>query len=326
MWPLRREPRNIPTLDRTLGDPAAARLLAHLERRDWRAVHEFLSAVDDPDELDFYVSLSSRTQGLQAWIGEWADAEPRSYLPMLVRGAHTVDWAWLARGTALAKDTSAAQFRIFERRLRLAHEYLSEAANRNRHDPTAWSELIVCGIGMGLGVDEAVRRFREAVARHRWHLGAHAGLFMQLCPKWGGSDELMHRFAEEAASTAPSATGLAVLVAEAHVERWLYLNRDGDGLPHLRRPETRADLHAAADRSVRHPAYRRRLGWQLDHNRLAMPFWLAEEYGAAAEMFDVLGDQVTTWPWNYLVGTPAEAFARARDETYRRRAAAAGRT
>jgi hypothetical protein len=315
-----RESRHVPTLDPALGDPAATRLLSDLERRDWRAVHEFLRTVADPDELAFHVGLCSRAKGLQAWVGEWIDAEPRSYLPMLVRGVHTIGWAWLARGNALGKDTSEAQFRIFHRRLRMAHEYLTEAAARNPDDPTAWSELIVCGVGLALGVDEAWRRFREAVARYRWHLGAHHGLFMQLCLKWGGSDELMHRFAEETAATAPPATGLAVLVADAHVERWLYLSREGDGRVHLRRPETRADLHAAADRSVRHPAYRRRLGWQTDHNALAMPFWIAQEYDAAAGLFDVLGDQVTERPWSYLVGTPAEAYARARDDTYRKRA------
>jgi hypothetical protein len=232
MWPSRRESKNIPTLDPTLGDSAAARLLADLGRRDWRAVHELLRTVDDPDDLQFYVDLTSRTPGLQAWIGQWSDAEPHSYLPMLVRGAHAVDWAWLARGTALAKDTSATQFGIFVRRLRIAQECLSEAAARNPHDPTAWSELIVCGVGMSLGID------------------------------------------------------------------------------------------AAANQSVRHPAYRRRLGWQRDHNTFAMAFWMAEEYDAAAEMFDVLGDQVTAKPWRYLAGPPAKAFALARDAAYRRRSAA----
>jgi hypothetical protein len=86
---------------------------------------------------------------LQAWIGDWPDAEPRSYLPMLSRGVHAVDWAWVAPGTALAKDTSAARFPIFRRRLRSAHEYLTVAAARNAHDPTAWSELIVCGSAWG---------------------------------------------------------------------------------------------------------------------------------------------------------------------------------
>ncbi|GAA3381818.1 DUF4034 domain-containing protein [Cryptosporangium minutisporangium] len=322
MAPFRRQSRPIPAVDPTLGDPAAARLLADMERRDWRAVHEFLRVVDDPDALSFYVGLASRAKGVQAWAGEWADAEPRSHLPMLVRGAHAIDWAWLARGNKWAKNTSTAQFRIFERRLRFAHEYLVEAIARNPHDPTAWAELIVCGVGMGLGVQEAQRRFGEAVARHRWHLGAHSGLFMQLCLKWGGSDELMHRFALETAATAPPETGLAGLIADAHLERWLYLTRDEDGRAHLRRPDTRAELHAAADRSVRHPAYRPRLGWQVDHNRLAMAFWLAEEYDAAAELFDVLGDQVTAWPWRYLGSTPGETFARARDESYRRRTAA----
>jgi hypothetical protein len=97
---------------------------------------------------------------------------------------------------------------------------------------------------MGLGVDEAWGRFHEAVARHRWHHGAHAALFRHLCRKCGGSDELVHRFAEETAATAPPDTGLAVLVADAHVERWLFTNRAGDGQAHLSRPETRADLHA----------------------------------------------------------------------------------
>src|SRR2546430_15628052 len=115
----------------------------------------------------------------------------------------------------------------------------------------------------------------------------------------------MHVCPEEPAATPPPPPGRAVLVADAPVERWLFISRDGDGRSHLRRPETRADLHAAADRSVRHPAYRRRLGWQRDHNTFALPFWVAQEDDAAAEMFDVLRAQVTTWPWSYLVGTPA---------------------
>ncbi|SHN43228.1 hypothetical protein [Cryptosporangium aurantiacum] len=324
MAPFRRQSVPVPTVDRTMGDPGAARLLADVERRDWRAVHEFLRGVEDPGALDFYVGLISRSKGVQAWAGEWAEAEPRSHLPMLVRGAHAIDWAWMARGAKWASKTSRAQFQIFLRRLRFAHDYLTEAAARNPHDPTAWSELIVCGVGMGLGVEEAQRRFREAVARSRWHLGAHAGLFMQLCRKWGGSDELMHGFAVDTAASAPPETGLAVLVADAHIERWLYLGREGGkSQEHLLRPDTRAELHAAADRSVRHPAYRGRLGWQSDHNRLAMPFWLADEFDAAAEMFDVLGDQVTTSPWMYFGGEPGEHFVRARAECYRRRTAPA---
>src|SRR5690349_4377743 len=110
MAPFRREARPIPTVDPTMGDPAAARLLGDVARRDWRAVHEFLRVVEDPDALSFYVALCSKARGVQAWAGEWAAAEPRSHLPMLVRGAHAIDWAWMARGTAWAENTSATQF------------------------------------------------------------------------------------------------------------------------------------------------------------------------------------------------------------------------
>ena len=79
MWPFRRSAKNdVPTLDPALGDPAAATLRAHLANRNWRPVHDFLRTVDDPDDFAFYVDMAAEVTGLQAWIGEWIEAEPRS--------------------------------------------------------------------------------------------------------------------------------------------------------------------------------------------------------------------------------------------------------
>ncbi|MEU5154148.1 hypothetical protein [Glycomyces sp. NPDC021274] len=315
------EPTNIPTYDPTLGDPAAARLMSDMTRRDWRAVHNFLSVIQDPDHLQYYLNLCVKQNGVQAWIDDWIEAEPRSFLPYLVGGAHAVKWAWLGRGIALAKDTLPAQFKIFERRLRKAHILLTEAIARNHDDPTAWAALIPCAMGMSLGLEEATRRYQEAVARHRWHLSAHQHLHNQYLKKWGGSHELAYRFAEETAAVAPSSSGLATLVVTSHLEEWVRL---GTGVGHagheyLNSPATLASLHAAADNSVRHPDYRRRLGWQYDHNSFAMAFWATDQWDAAGEMFDQLGDQVTEVPWDYYAGEPAKRFAWARDKVNRHR-------
>jgi hypothetical protein len=312
------EPTNIPTYDPTLGDPAAARLMADMRRRDWRAVHNFLSVIQDPDHLQYYLNFCVKQNGVQAWIDEWIEAEPRSFLPFLVGGAHAVQWAWLGRGIALAKNTLPAQFKIFERRLRRAHLLLTEALARNPDDPTAWAALIPCGMGMSLGLEEATRRFNEAVARHRWHLSAHQHLHNQYLEKWGGSHELAYRFAEAAAADAPASSGLATLVVTSQLERWAGLVKGADR-EYLTSPATLASLHAAADRSVRHSGYRRRLGWQHDCNRFAMVFWAADQWDASGAMFDVLGDQVTVEPWTYFAGEPAKRFAWARDEVNRNR-------
>lgn len=80
----------------------------------------------------------------------------------------------------------------------------------------------------------------------------------------------------------------------------------------------RADLRAAADRSVRHPDYPRRPGWPLSHNAFAMAFSLAKDWTAAAEQFDAIGGLMTEWPWEYL------NFAKRRFRKFRRQALAAG--
>lgn len=62
----------------------------------------------------------------------------------------------------------------------------------------------------------------------------------------------------------------------------------------------RADLRAAADRSVRHPDYPRRPGWPLSHNVFAMTFSFAEDWPEAAEQFNAIGGLMTDFPWYYL--------------------------
>ena len=314
----KKEPDNVPTHDPTLGDPAAARLMADMDRRDWRSVHNFLSVIQDPDHLQYYLNFCVKQNGVQAWIEDWIEAEPRSFVPFLVGGAHAVNWAWLGRGGARAKHTLPAQFKIFSRRLRRAHNLLTEAIARNPDDPTAWAALITCGKGMSLGIDEAVHRYREAVARHQWHYGAHENLLDQLLQKWGGSHELACRFAEEAAANAPASSGVANMVVIAHLEHWrVDLDQEDE---YLLRGDTIASLHAAADRSVRHPDYRRRLGWQYDFNWFAMPFWQAKQWDAAGDMFAAIGDQVTIRPWEmYNYYNPTGVFARARDEVNQNR-------
>ncbi|WP_415646217.1 hypothetical protein [Stackebrandtia soli] len=282
-----------------------------MARRDWRSVHNFLSGIQDPDELQHYLNLCANQNGVQAWIDDWIEAEPRSFLPFLVGGAHAIKWAWLGRGTALAKNTLPAQFRIFERRLRKAHEFLTEAISRNPDDPTAWSELIICGRGMGLGIDEAVLRFNQALIRHRWHLDAHKNLLNQLLAKWGGSHELSCQFVEEATVDAPPSSGVSTVVVTAHLEHWVRLE-SGKDTEYLNSASTIASLRAAADRSVLHPDYRRRLGWQHDFNMFAMPFYQTEQWDLAGEMFDEIGDQITEWPWSFFWNPPG-AFVKAQD-------------
>ncbi|MEU4640266.1 DUF4034 domain-containing protein [Micromonospora sp. NPDC023814] len=297
-----------------MGDPTAQALCEALRRQDWRTARDVLIPVTDPDHHAFCLWAACRVQGVQDWIGEWVDAEPQSTLPLLVRGAHAVDWAWEARGDAWASRTSHEQFREFHRRLTLAEDCLKEVVARDPDDTTARSFLVTAARGLQVDREEAERRFYEVVARHPWHRLAHVQMLQYRCAKWFGSHEEMFGFARTVAAEAPPGTGLAHLVSMAHLELWLKLP-EGEDDQYLQQSEVLEELHSAADRSVRHPAHGRYPGWPAPHNNFAMCFALGGDHAAAAEQFRRIGDMVTQLPWAYLDGDdPGTPFAQWREK------------
>lgn len=309
MWPFRRAGR--PTIDPAMGDPLAARLIAASQQGDWRTIRELLAGVGHPDDHMFRVRAAAYVKGVEQWIDEWVAAEPRSALPLLVKGAHAIDWAWEARGGGRANTVGEEAFKLFFKRLKLAEDCLDEVTERDPDSATAWAFLVILGRGRQLGVEETRRRFEEATRRHPWHLEAHDQMLQQLCRKWGGSHELMHEFAARTVAEMPAGSPLGRLTATAHLERWLDL-KSGEDTAYLGSAEVRAELRAAADRSVRHPGYERRPGWPSPHNSFAMAFSLAGDWAAAAEQFDAIGDLMTEFPWQYTP-FPRRKFRKLRD-------------
>ncbi len=300
-------PPPMPAVDPALGDPDAARLREATARGDWPVVRDVLARVTDPDDHAFYVDIASRVPGAEGWLSRVVAAEPESALALTLAGAQAVDWAWQGRSSAPARDVSQEQFEVFSHRLKLAEEYLSGAVRLDPASTSAWCALVTVARGQELGIAEARQRFDQVVIRHPGHVRAHAQLLQQLCGKWGGSPEAMHEFARDSMMKVPPGSRLGYLVAMAHLEHWLSLDgeeRDG----YITADAVRAQLHEAADRSVRHPAYRRRPGWPVQHNTFAMAFSLAGEHRAAAEQFELIGDRVTDLPWLYLDRNPGAPF------------------
>jgi hypothetical protein len=148
-------------------------------------------------------------------------------------------------------------------------------------------------------------------------------MIQQLCPKWGGSYEAMHGFAVECTKASPPGSVNGALVAEAHLEHWLLVQRDEDktaAIAYLKRPEVQQELLWAAGHSVLNPAFRPVIRWVYAHSAFAMAFSLAENYQAAAPHFHALyanGNVASESPWNYL-GDAAEHFVIHRNLAFRK--------
>ncbi|WP_091559153.1 DUF4034 domain-containing protein [Micromonospora pattaloongensis] len=297
-----------------MGDPIAARLIAAAKQGDWRTIGDTLSDVEHPDDHTFYVRTAAYNSGVERWIDDWVAAEPHSALPLLVKGAHAIHWAWEARGGGRASTVGDEAFRLFFKRLKLAEDCLDEVTDRDRDSATPWVFLVILGRGRQLGIDETRRRFEEVCRRYPWHLEAHDQMLQQLCRKWSGSHDLMHEFAQRTLAEMPAGSPLGRLTATAHLEHWLDLDSDEDAA-YIGSAEVRAQLLAAADRSVRHPDYVRRPGWPSVHNSFATAFSFSGDWTAAAEQFDIIGDLVTEWPWQYM-RRPDLAFLEYRKRAY----------
>ncbi|MGK5532735.1 hypothetical protein [Streptomyces sp. URMC 129] len=152
--------------------------------------------------------------------------------------------------------------------------------------------------------------FDEVVRRVPGHVGAHGRYLQQAGARHGGSDEAMHAFAYGAMTHAPGGSALGVLAAEAHLESLATSGAQACG--YLRNPLVARQLHDAADRSVRHPDYRRGPYWVWEHNMFAMMFALTGERAAARHMFRVLRGRVSQRPWQSLKGNPIRTHRRTR--------------
>jgi hypothetical protein len=316
--------RQTPGVDYSYGDPRLAAIrAAGLEGADgWAVIREQLAgAAADADgspaggeELAFLAGGLQTVSGVERWIGDVIAAAPGDPLPLLVSGVRHIGWAWHSRAWLETRDVTESQAKLFRDRLTVAEQQLAAVAEREPAWAAPWYFRQISARGLDLGQEVAERRFQETVRRAPGHVAAHRERLQQLTSRWGGSQEQMHAFAQQAAFDAPEGSALGQLVALAHLEEWVDRGADPES-SYLQSGRVLGSLHEAAERSVFQPEFVRTRDWAIAFNAFAMAFSLAGDQIAARAMFRVLGDRVTEMPWQYLdERSPMVAFRGWRNE------------
>ncbi|NEB01018.1 hypothetical protein [Streptomyces sp. SID13726] len=292
---------------RALGDARVLALVEAADAGDWDGVKEALAPFDlgrDHHVLGEVAELD----GVQDWIGRAVeeDKEHRA-TALLISGARHINWGWEARTAARAVHVTREQWQIFYERLEIAEEQLLEAAELRPDWVTPWRRLLTSGRGMSLGPAVNETRRDAALRRDPLDLATHIEWVSQLQPRWSGEAGQALAFAREAYAGAPDGHRLGCVIAMAHIEEWV----ESDDKNCLVTPDTQDELLEAAERSILHPDYVRRPGWQEDFNIFAMALSLASERIALPRVFDELEGAYTSWPWKYMT-EPEKKYARAR--------------
>jgi tetratricopeptide (TPR) repeat protein len=305
-----------PTIDPAFGDDEARRLRGDLETGNFETSQAVLEKTRSWDDREFLVTALTEWDGRPSWIDPWLRAHHQSAIPFLIRGAHGVKWAWSARGGGKAETVSEGGWDLFFRRLKDADEELHQAASRDEADPTPWAHLLAVARGLEQGFDQAQEYFNEAKRRDPWAVWAHLMMLQLLTQKWGGSHEAMFDFARATSAAAPKGSLVHRVIADAHVERFLYLaawEKDEKGANnYFRRDDVKREIYDMAERSVWAAEYQPSKRAAMDRNVFAFCFSLMGDSKAARREFEAIGPVVTRQPW-VLLGEPVSAFSKRRE-------------
>ncbi|MGN9909907.1 hypothetical protein ACTMTJ_20375 [Phytohabitans sp. LJ34] len=313
-------PLRTPDFDPLAAFPEARALRDAAKAHDWWTVDAGLARFTDPAVyLDALRGVARVTD--RGFVEQVFAHNPTSAPAGTLLAWRLVEDGWAIRTGGWARHVSAEQWKGFHEHLHRAEQILIEVTARHPGYASGWVERLHTARGLSLGQAEARRRY-DAVMKvaPRLHQ-AQAAMVQQLCPKWSGSYEAMHRFAVDCTKASPPGSVNGAVVADAHIEHWLLLDRD-DGeqaaATYLRRPEVQQELLWAAGHSVLNPACRPAVGWVEAHSSFAMAFSLAENYPAAAAHFNALyahGNLAAESPWDYLGDGPTE-FVAHRDRAF----------
>ncbi|WEB43739.1 hypothetical protein MOV08_33660 [Streptomyces yunnanensis] len=288
-----------------LGDARVLALVEAATAGDWEAVKAALAPFDLGHDHQVLGQLAD-VDGVQDWIGRAVeeDGEHRA-TALLISGTRHLSWGWEARTAELARNVAQEQWRIFHERLRIAEEQLLQAAELRPDWITPWCHLLTSGRGMSLSPAVSEVRLHAALRRDPLDLETHLEWVSQLQPRWGGEPGQALAFARGALAHTPQGHRLGCVLAMAHIEDWVESD-EGDCLVNA---AVQAELRAAADHSILHPAYAYRPGWQHDFHLFAMALALAGEDHTVRRVLRVLDGAYTSWPWSYFE-EPEKQFAR----------------
>lgn len=285
--------------------PEIAAMRAALARRDWTACRVLLDAAA-PALRTRLITDSADRDGIEDFLRYVLSGDPDDSAAAALLGYHLIRVGWKIRSGYRAQYVSDEQFRQFHEWLRRAEQVLIEAAARNPRDPAVWAARLVSARGLQLGLAEVRRRYDRLAAIDPHHLPGQLQLQQSLCPKWSGTWEQMFAFSRECMLAAPAGGAGAMILAEAHIERWLDHDQEQSDR-YFRDPGVRAELLTAAERSVLHPGFAARpYGWLGAANAFAFVFGEMGDRPRAAAMFAILGPFAEESPWHYLAGDPAD--------------------
>jgi len=281
----------------------AKKTIGYLQNSQWLELEAYLKHMESNDRhrvIESVIEVEGRPKALDKWL----DERPHSAMAHIASGLHYIHWAWEARGGGLGSTVSDKGIGLFFERLFMAKEQLERAIELENKYADPYVGLMSIAMGTGIEREEIWSYFAKALVHCENHYSAHSSMINAVAEKWGGEEGEMFVVAHQAASKAKEGSHLAGIIAEAHIEQWLYLQmceEDEQAAIYFREQSVRDDLRNAYEKI-------RKTGLEsAEHiqafNNYAFCFYMADLNSLAKEVITKLDGNYVEHPWDYL-GSP----------------------
>ena len=295
--------------------PEINRAFRAMRRGKTDAIAELLEKHRKPpwEERSFVLSQLADETPLDV-LDVWCRFDPTCPEAWLLRGVRRIRWAWEARGGDRASEVEEEAWEVFFQRLHSAESDLLWAAELVPEDPTPYSSLISVAMGLSQGKEAVVSHFKAATARAPEFLAAYSRATHALTEKWSGTHDDMFAVARQAAKLAKPTNDLAVVLIDAHVERWLYFDsfdEDEEGAKaYLHDREVVSEVAMLYDRTMRRGRPSKRSGSKGAFNIAAFWFYLVRDKNRLRDSLRKIDEDFREHPWAYFAD-PDEVIAHA---------------
>jgi hypothetical protein len=271
-----------------------------LDHCHWDELDSYLKDLS-PNDRYRVIKAMVETSGRPKVFDQWLESSSQSAIAFIVSGHQYIHWAWEARGSGLGSTVSDKNIGLFFERLFLARESLEYAIELDNQYSDSYVGLMTIAMGTGIDREHIWRYFAKALVHCKDHYEAHRSMINAVAEKWGGKPGEMFVVARQATANAKLGSHLAGIVAEAHIEQWLYLSmcdKDEEADIYFREKHVRDELRVAYGQIKDSRSETAEMTAAL--NNFAFCFYLADLNDLAREVIEKLNNQFAKHPWEYL--------------------------
>jgi hypothetical protein len=295
----KKDSNNTPAIDLSFGYqryPEFVSYLQHGQYQQFEEAYEQLSC-DAKTILNEGIGLNEINNDA---ILKWVQQRPDSYTANLFAAVSKTRLAWMARTAAMANKVSEEAAEKFFSLLEEASGYLEQADSINPEDPEICARFIRVYMGLSVEEEAVTSYFNAAVSFEPNHLMAHLMMINYLSPKWSGSVEAMHAFADERIHDTGSSL-LVTLKLFAIAEEWLYYSMNGESARHksfFSNTELKEQIVTLYNNYNEHPEGALLIPYV--YNYFAFLFWQTGDKEKARQLIKKIEGKMTIYPWSYL--------------------------